>query len=237
MTGFTAYKAFDRNGKCHGLQYQEGETYELEGKLELCRRGFHFVPELVLSLQWYPVVEDITENLYAEVEVLGDVVWEEPTHHKGATNKILIKRFLSDEEAKNMVDDKNNSGNRNSGNWNSGNRNSGDWNSGHGNSGNRNSGDRNSGHGNSGGWNSGSWNSCNGESGFFNTEEPETIRVFNKPCSVVVWRDTYIPAVLFHHPDKIKERLQEADEETKQAIRNLPNYAPDVFEELFGVRI
>ena len=93
-----------------------------------------------------------------------------------------------------MSDNKNNSGNWNSGDWNSGNWNSGYWNSGnrnsghrnsgYGNSGNwnsghRNSGDWNSGYGNSGHSNSGYWNSGNRNSGIFNTDEPK-MRCFNK---------------------------------------------------------
>ena len=92
------------------------------------------------------------------------------------------------------MDNKNNTGNwnsgyRNSGNWNSGNRNSGnrnsgDWNSGDCNSGYWNSGDwnsgyRNSGNRNSGYWNSGDWNSGNRNSGYFNTGSPNKIQIFN----------------------------------------------------------
>src|SRR3990167_8087383 len=60
---------------------------------------------------------------------------------------------------------KNNTGIDNSGDLNSGN-----WNSGDLNRGNRNSGD----------WNSGNWNSGNRNSGFFNTDEPDKVRVFGK---------------------------------------------------------
>jgi len=89
-------------------------------------------------------------------------------------------------------DNKNNTGEENTGDWNSGYRNSGDcnsgdWNSGYRNSGDCNSGYRNSGDCNSGDWNSGDWNSgdCNStnrESGIFNSEEG-TVRMFNKPTT------------------------------------------------------
>ncbi len=62
-----------------------------------------------------------------------------------------------------------NSGDGNSGYWNSGYRNSGYWNSGYGNTGYWNSGDRNSGYGNSGYWNSGYGNSGDGNSGYWNS--------------------------------------------------------------------
>jgi len=93
-----------------------------------------------------------------------------------------------------------NSGDRNSGHWNSGDRNSGDLNSGYRNSGDRNSGDlnsgnRNSGDLNSGHWNSGNlnsgdrnsgdWNSGDWNSGSFNTDYPK-MRLFNKELDITV---------------------------------------------------
>jgi hypothetical protein len=71
-------------------------------------------------------------------------------------------------------DNKNNTGENNSGDWNSGHKNSGygnsgDRNSGYGNSGYWNSGNRNSGNRNSGNWNSGDRNSGYGNSGNWNS--------------------------------------------------------------------
>jgi len=163
------YKAFNRDMTCRDFQYEEGGVYEIGGDPVLCGRGFHFVKDLVLSLGYYPVNNDITENFYAEVEPLGEVVWEEPTKHKGCTNKLKITRIIPDDEVKKMVDPKNNSGEMNSGDRNSGNRNSGYGNSGNWNSGNWNSGDRNSGNWNSGNWNSGDRNSGHGNSGSRNS--------------------------------------------------------------------
>ena len=178
------YKAFNRDMTCRDFKYEEGGIYEIDEKPILCEKGFHFVKDLVLSLEYYPVSYDITENFYAEVEVLGDVVFEEPTKHKGVTNKLKIVRIIPDDEVKDIVGAENNSGefcsgDWNSGDWNSGNRNSGnsnsgDWNSGNrnsgsGNSGDRNSGNSNSGSGNSGDSNSGDWNSGNRNSGSGNS--------------------------------------------------------------------
>ena len=36
-----AYKAFKGDMTCCGFQYEEGKTYEIEGKPELCKQGFH----------------------------------------------------------------------------------------------------------------------------------------------------------------------------------------------------
>ena len=38
-----AFKGFDRDMKCRGYQYVEGETYEQEGPAQLCAQGFHAV--------------------------------------------------------------------------------------------------------------------------------------------------------------------------------------------------
>jgi len=164
-----AFKAFDKNMQCRGFQYEEGQVYEMDGEPILCEHGFHFCKDLVLTLAYYPA-EDINDNFYAEVEIIGDVVYEEPTNHKGATNKIKILRIIPCEEVSGMVDGNSNSGNSNSGysnsgDSNSGNRNSGNRNSGDSNSGNRNSGNRNSGYSNSSDSNSGDSNSGNRNSG------------------------------------------------------------------------
>ena len=125
-----------------------------------------------------------------------------------------------------------NSGDRNSGNWNSGNMNSGDINSGdrnsgHWNSGDINSGDRNSGNWNSGHWNSGdrnsgdrnsgNWNSGNWNSGHFNTKSPDTILVFNKPCSVEEWNGAKKPDFLYF---STTEFIQERDMSDAEKIEN-----------------
>ena len=174
------FKAFKKDATCRGVKFKEGRTYTVEGEPKLCENGYHFCKDLVLTLQYYPVTKCITENLYAEIEVLGETVFEQPHQHKGCTNRLKVLRFLSDEEVLKLVDGdwnsgEGNSGDRNSGDRNSGNYNSGKWNSGNGNSGymnsgdcnsgNRNSGNRNYGNRNSGNWNPGYMNSGDGNSG------------------------------------------------------------------------
>lgn len=215
----TAYKAFNRDLQCRGFQYEEGQTYEIEGKPVLCDHGFHFCKALVLTLEYYPVDKCITENKYAEVELLGDVEWEDVIKHKGVTNKIRIKRVIPDEEVLALID-----GNSNSGDWNSGDRNSGNSNSGH-----RNSGD----------WNSGHWNS-----GHFNTDTPETIRVFNRECNRELWENTYMPEFLRFSVDEelgykgsFKKSWVEADKTDRIRIKNLPNFDAGLFEEISSIDV
>jgi hypothetical protein len=220
MRNYTkGYKAFNKGLICRGFQFEEGKEYSVEGEPVLCENGFHFCKDLVLTLEYYP---DFEKNEYAEVEAVGDIVYEEPTQHKCCTNRIRIVRVIPREELLKMVDGHGNSGNwnsgndnsghgnsgnRNSGNDNSGDWNSGDYNSGHGNSGNRNSGNGNSGNGNSGYYNSGNgnsgdrnsgnWNACDYEAGAFNTEQSELIRVFNKPCLRSDWENARKPSFLY----------------------------------------
>ena len=224
------FKAFKKDATCRGVKFKEGRTYTVEGEPKLCENGYHFCKDLVLTLQYYPVTKCITENLYAEIEVLGETVFEQPHQHKGCTNRLKVLRFLSDEEVLKLVDGNRNSGNRNSGYMNSGNRNSGDWNSGDWNSGNRNSGNRNS----------GDWNSCDNSSGFLNTKSEDTIQVFNKPCLREVLEDADIPDFFyFESGDDYKQSWQDsyntADEEDRNKVKLLPNFDAEVFFELTGI--
>ena len=185
------YKAFDKDLKCRGYQFEVGKTYDTgraKEDLRLCSDTvFHFCREL----HRIEAVSDYTlsQSRVCEVIAEGDIVTD---RDKYGTNKIMILREIPREE----LDEYNscnsgdcNSGDRNSGDCNSGDRNSGDWNRGNCNSGNWNSGDWNSGDCNSGNWNSGNWNSgdCNSgnwnsgdrNSGFFNSNKP-FVRMFNK---------------------------------------------------------
>ena len=96
MSWTKGYKAFnkvegnEKAGECNGFLFEEGQTYEIEGELKLCSNGFHACKDLILTSAYYP---DIMENVYAEVELLGDVEYEQPTKHKAATSKIKIVRI------------------------------------------------------------------------------------------------------------------------------------------------
>ncbi len=201
------YKAFDKDLKCRGFQFEVGKTYTKDTKkenMECCTdKVFHFCREL------FAIEKEsnykLSESRICEV-IAGDFV---KSGDKYGTNSLTILREIPEAEKKELINSGNcnsgnwnsgnrNSGNRNSGDWNSGNWNSGDWNSGDWNSGNCNSGNRNSGdwnsgnwnsgncnsgNWNSGDWNSGNWNSSNWNSGFFNSDEPN-VRMFNKETSM-----------------------------------------------------
>ena len=157
-----------------------------------------------------------------------------------------------------------NSGNRNTGEYNSGNYNTSYYNSGNFNSGNNNTGDYNTGFCNTGNYNSGCFNSgscntgsCNAgmynsgdcnygkhntgnynsgcyNSGCFNTDEPK-MRMFNKTCDMTynefLWSIDYSFTYLCY-------RIYDKDllPEDRARIEALPNYDPDIFTELTGIK-
>ena len=201
------YKVFGSDWTCQDFQYEVGQTYEMDGNIELCCRGFHFCKNPTDCFNYYSFNP---KNKVAEVEALGNVLIENEGNSKCCTNKIHIVKKIPWDEVLKIVNTGNyntgcgnsgdsNSGYRNSGGRNSGDSNSGDSNSGYSNSGysnsgdsnsgDRNSGDRNSGDRNSGDSNSGDCNACNNSSGVFNSKE-QSIYIFNRKSQLTLneWR-------------------------------------------------
>lgn len=115
------YKAFDKDLKCRGMQFEVGKTYTTGAKenLKLCSNTvIHFCRELnkIESVSSYTIANSRICEVIASGEIVDD-------GEKYGTNEITILRELSEEE-KNKFNNSN-SGNWNSGNWNSGNCNSG----------------------------------------------------------------------------------------------------------------
>jgi hypothetical protein len=63
-----AYKGFDKDLKCRGYQFAEGESYE-EPKAEVCVTGFHAVTNPLDALAYYVPADG---SRYCEVEVDDD---------------------------------------------------------------------------------------------------------------------------------------------------------------------
>ena len=173
------YKVFNIDWTCRDFQYEVGKTYEMDGIIKLCGRGFHFCERLVDCFLYY---EFDPHNKIAEVEALGTILTD---GHKYCTNKIKIVREMNWDEVLNLTNigkdctGYGNTGNHNSGHWNSSNDNAGNRNTGLGNSGSHNSGNYNNGYYNSGSdnygdynsgkYNVGSWNSGSCNIGYRNT--------------------------------------------------------------------
>ena len=89
-----AYKAFRRDMTCRGFKYEECKTYEIEGKPELCNRGFHVCLRLTDVFNYYygELGEDIVVH---EVELEGVSKKTSIDDSKVVSKKITIgKRIL-----------------------------------------------------------------------------------------------------------------------------------------------
>jgi hypothetical protein len=204
MTKLKGYKAFDKDMRCRGFQFEVGKEYVHEGEINICNSGFHFCLNMQDCYEYYTKSD---ETIFCEVEATDK--WT-TVGDKTVCNKIKILRKMELPEIYSLRNSGKensgyynsgyrnsgsynsgncnsgyyNSGSYNSGNYNSGYYNSGNYNSGYRNSGNYNSGNYNSGYYNSGNYNSGyrnsgNYNSGNYNSGYFCTNEPLRFRLFN----------------------------------------------------------
>ena len=85
----TSYKAFDKNMKCRGFQYEVGKEYEMDGEIKCCNRGFHACKSPMEVLDYY----DMFHSRYAEVEQSGKIDKEENST-KVCSSRIKIKAEL-----------------------------------------------------------------------------------------------------------------------------------------------
>lgn len=210
------YKVFNHDWTCRGFQYEVGKTFEIDGEIGICNRGFHFCKSANKCFNYYSFD---SRNKVAEVEAIGFIITDED---KSVTNKIRIVREISWAELLEIVNigvnctgfentgDRNsgdyNTGDRNSGDWNTGTRNYGEYNTGDCNVGDRNSGDENTGDWNVGDRNYGNWNVGNLNVGYWNTgdcnivdfsngvfcTEEDTIKIFDEESNMTLraWRES-----------------------------------------------
>lgn len=82
-----AYKGFDHRLKCRGFQYNVGETYEQEGKIECCHNGFHACTNPIDVLNYY---EMDYKNRFCMVEQYGEMDSTQ-SDTKTSSSKIKIK--------------------------------------------------------------------------------------------------------------------------------------------------
>ena len=157
------YKAFDKNLICRGFQYEIGKTYEMDGEIKCCERGFHFCTSLVDCYRYYAMTD---ATRICKVEAIGDITTNDDI--KYCTNKIKIVSEVKNPRKKSNLSTSSsgycncgsrNSGNHNNGDWNTGDSNIGDGNRGFANIGNNNSGKKNVGSYNIGNYNCGNYNS------------------------------------------------------------------------------
>ena len=97
-----AYKGFNRHDDgtlwCQDLQYEPGKTYKHEGKVKLCKSGFHACHELWQVLPYYP---NNGKTVYYEVECGGEIIESDDDDGKFVCSEIrLVKEIDMTDVAK-----------------------------------------------------------------------------------------------------------------------------------------
>ena len=84
-----SYKGFDSSLSCRGFQYEVGKEYEIDGRIECCKRGFHACESPLEVFDHY----DMLKSRFAEVEQSGTIDREEDST-KVCSSRIKIKAEL-----------------------------------------------------------------------------------------------------------------------------------------------
>jgi hypothetical protein len=89
-----AYKAFNGDMTCRDFQYEEGKTYEIEGEIKSCFRGFHACINLLDIFNYYDgrIGKDVVIH---EVYLSGDIDEDNNADSKVCSSKIEIGKRLS----------------------------------------------------------------------------------------------------------------------------------------------
>jgi hypothetical protein len=79
------FKGFDQNLKCRDFQYEQNKSFEMDGDVKACERGFHFCEHPLDVFGYYPPAS----SRYAEVEGSGKVS-RDGSDSKVATSKLFV---------------------------------------------------------------------------------------------------------------------------------------------------
>ena len=100
-----AYKVFNGDMTCRDFQYEEGKTFEIEGKIRLYNRGFHACTSILDVFNYYDgkIGEDIVIH---EVYLSGDIDEDNKDDSKVCASKIEIGRRLTVKDINNIINNK-----------------------------------------------------------------------------------------------------------------------------------
>lgn len=84
------YKGFNKDMTCRGYKFEEGKTYTHEGKVELCKSGFHACENPLDCFTYY----DQANSIFREVE-MEEVSPEREKDSKVAGKTIKIGARIS----------------------------------------------------------------------------------------------------------------------------------------------
>ena len=80
------YKGFNPDMTCRDFQYEEGKEYEIGGKIECCKNGFHACEDPLDCFNYYTP----GQSVYHEVEQSGEISRKNDGDSKIASSKIKI---------------------------------------------------------------------------------------------------------------------------------------------------
>lgn len=86
------YKGFNKDMTCRDFKYEEGKEYEIDGKVECCKSGFHGCEYPLDCFRYY----EPSQSVFHEVEQSGEISKSSDSDDtKVASSKIKIGAALS----------------------------------------------------------------------------------------------------------------------------------------------
>ena len=87
-----AYKGFDQNLQCRGMQYEIGKTFTHEGPVKACNSGLHACEYPLDVFNYYPPAG----NRFARVEATGEISRHESDSKIAAASLTITDRQAGD---------------------------------------------------------------------------------------------------------------------------------------------